>query len=374
MFIKFISGLFISLCIVSYVSSIPPPFRAPKRHPSHCTKQHGERCFSGRECCDNLICQNRECRCLPGYTWSTEFSVCYQCPPGWTFFEDKCFMVVNQAATWQDALDDCRTRAGQLITFDSLVIVDQLNSFFSKLATNETYFVGAFSGNIPGNWSWMGEKFIPATGPWWSGCFEAQNENGTELFLAQGCAQANADGLTAVACNDPDLVNPYICELKTSRRIVLPKQDKKAMPKCKHGYNWNEKTKRCVKCPNRWTYCNDACYFISDRPESWQRARDFCNQSRAELFVSKSAVVIDEILPIFKSHNLPLDSYWIGASFDGTSFKWLDGRSLPDEGPMWSNCRVPSPNTATLGCVASFGISLENLSCSEAKKFICKIN
>lgn len=158
----------------------------------------------------------------------------------------------------------------------------------------------------------MGEKFLPATGPWWSGCFEAKNEGGTELFLNEGCAQANSSGLTAVPCNDTDVVNPYICEFKSNKRIILPKESKKnQVPICEKDLNWSDRLKKCVRCPHKWTFYNDSCFFFSDRPQTWERARSFCQNNQAQLFVSNSPLIIDQTLSIFKCNHLPFDSYWV---------------------------------------------------------------
>lgn len=50
-------------------------------------------------------------------------------------------MVVNDSLTWEQASDDCREKGGRLMTFDSLVIVDQLKSFFEHIKTDQPHFV-----------------------------------------------------------------------------------------------------------------------------------------------------------------------------------------------------------------------------------------
>ena len=90
-------------------------------------------CVSSKECCDNLVCSTttKTCDCPADYQWSNDFSVCYKCPDGWSFYNDNCYFLNfdNPPPTWNDAHASCENMNGQLITFDSNILNDQIIDF-----------------------------------------------------------------------------------------------------------------------------------------------------------------------------------------------------------------------------------------------------
>ncbi|XP_072553412.1 C-type lectin domain family 10 member A [Salminus brasiliensis] len=89
--------------------------------------------------------------------------------------------------------------------------------------------------------------------------------------------------------------------------------------KCLFNKLNNETQDQC--CPLQWSVFSKHCYYFSDYGMSWHRARDECENMKAELLILKSReekeFVIQRTMPYY---------YWLGLSDERTGeWEWLDG-------------------------------------------------
>ncbi|KAG9269443.1 C-type lectin domain family 10 member A [Astyanax mexicanus] len=74
-------------------------------------------------------------------------------------------------------------------------------------------------------------------------------------------------------------------------------------------------------CPLQWSLFSNHCYYFSDYGMSWHKARDQCENMKAELLILKSREEKDFVI----QHTMP-HYYWLGLSDERTGeWEWLDG-------------------------------------------------
>ncbi|XP_032416876.1 galactose-specific lectin nattectin-like [Xiphophorus hellerii] len=123
------------------------------------------------------------------------------CPPGWTWFQRRCFLYVNDQKSWASAENDCLSKNGNLATFHT---------------SNEYYFLKNLPYTTTGNYtrSWIGAHSTSIDGTWfWSDGSKFVFYSWTRNVAAEGkkCMDINVEGqslLFGAKCNTK---LPYIC-------------------------------------------------------------------------------------------------------------------------------------------------------------------
>jgi len=114
-------------------------------------------CFSNYDCRMDLgltCSMSFACSCaLQGYYWSSKFSMCVQCPAGWTLVlvgtVYRCYLYSTTTATFNGARQICQSYGGDLMVMNSVTEYTAVyNSMISETAT--WYWVGVFGYDSAG--------------------------------------------------------------------------------------------------------------------------------------------------------------------------------------------------------------------------------
>ncbi|PWA23251.1 hypothetical protein CCH79_00018979 [Gambusia affinis] len=84
------------------------------------------------------------------------------CPPGWTWFQRRCFVFVNDQKSWAAAENDCLSKNGNLASFQSSDEYSFIKNLVYQTTGNYTRsWIGAHSTLIDSTWLWSdGSRFV----------------------------------------------------------------------------------------------------------------------------------------------------------------------------------------------------------------------
>ncbi|XP_073672042.1 CD209 antigen-like protein A [Paramisgurnus dabryanus] len=116
-----------------------------------------------------------------------------------------------------------------------------------------------------------------------------------------------------------------------------------------------------------WIYYQFSLYFISSEKKSWSNSRRYCRDRGADLIIINNRQEQDFVQKISGT-----DSIWIGLTDSDKEgrWKWVDGSTLTTG--FW----LPGePNGGRReNCAESYPLKWNDLSCNDARKWICKKN
>uniref|UniRef100_A0A146UDD9 Lectin C-type domain containing protein n=1 Tax=Fundulus heteroclitus TaxID=8078 RepID=A0A146UDD9_FUNHE len=89
-------------------------------------------------------------------------ATCDDCPPGWTWYEGRCFLFVKEEKNWADAEKHCLSLEGHLASFHSKNEYNFIRDLIYKATgTHKTSWAGGHDGPQDGFWMWTdGLKFV----------------------------------------------------------------------------------------------------------------------------------------------------------------------------------------------------------------------
>ncbi|XP_054878106.1 galactose-specific lectin nattectin-like [Poeciliopsis prolifica] len=123
------------------------------------------------------------------------------CPPGWTWFERRCYIFVKVKKSWAEAENDCLSMNGNLASFHSSNDYYFLKHLVYRTTGKDTRsWIGGHSALIEGIWFWSdGSKFV----------FNSWTRNNTSD--GKRCMDINIAGQTLLSGADCYTTLPYIC-------------------------------------------------------------------------------------------------------------------------------------------------------------------
>ncbi|XP_054588521.2 ladderlectin [Nothobranchius furzeri] len=126
------------------------------------------------------------------------------CPPGWSWFEDRCFVFVKDALDWAAAERYCLSVGGNLASFHSTAEYNFIRDLIlKKTGAHTTCWVGGNDAAKDGVWMWSdGSKFDFTA--WHAG--EPNNYGGSE-----SCMDINLRGEDYVNDERCALSLPFVC-------------------------------------------------------------------------------------------------------------------------------------------------------------------
>ncbi|KAL2097691.1 hypothetical protein ACEWY4_006898 [Coilia grayii] len=130
---------------------------------------------------------------------------------------------------------------------------------------------------------------------------------------------------------------------------------------CLNVYFWHAGR----SCPNEWRQFGSNCYYISASHKNWTESRQECHRMEAELIIINSPEE-QEFVKALSARA------WIGLSYNGKGWIWVDGTQLTTE--YWM---TGEPNNLLENCTESWPrfSSLETWNdqvCSFETHSICK--
>ncbi|XP_015224380.1 PREDICTED: ladderlectin-like [Cyprinodon variegatus] len=125
---------------------------------------------------------------------------CDDCPPGWSWYENRCFHFVKDEKSWADAESHCLSLGGHLASFHSKNEYKFLIDLIYTAGRHKNCWFGAHDAVKDGIWMWSdGSKFVSA--PWAKN--EPNNFGGDE-----GCMDIKNGDVNDQSCTDK---LPFIC-------------------------------------------------------------------------------------------------------------------------------------------------------------------
>ncbi|RNA03560.1 C-type lectin domain family 9 member A, partial [Brachionus plicatilis] len=150
--------------------------------------------------------------------------------------------------------------------------------------------------------------------------------------------------------------------------------------RCPQNSIWCVNNQACLKCPPGWFEYGNKCFFISMFKTNWYNAKIACMKKKSHLLMVESDMVLDFSMEFFRQHHLS-GSFYVGAKAETlhSNWTWLNGKSIPSYGYMWSECYAPSNtggNSLKLseGCATLTEYGLDDVNCLNFHKFICVLN
>ncbi|XP_062283173.1 galactose-specific lectin nattectin-like [Scomber scombrus] len=126
---------------------------------------------------------------------------CHVCPPGWTQFENHCYVFGHVEKDWADAEHACTLSGGNLASIPNTKVYNFIRDIIHRLTGKHTVaWVGGYDATKEGVWLWSDGSKFDFKG-WSSG--EPNNAGGHE-----NCLEINF--------REKDLVNDVNCGLKRS--------------------------------------------------------------------------------------------------------------------------------------------------------------
>ncbi|XP_043981350.1 galactose-specific lectin nattectin-like [Gambusia affinis] len=123
------------------------------------------------------------------------------CPPGWTWFQRRCFVFVNDQKSWAAAENDCLSKNGNLASFQSSDEYSFIKNLVYQTTGNYTRsWIGAHSTLIDSTWLWSdGSRFV--------------FYHWTRNIASEGkkCMDINVEGQSLLLGNKCTTKLPYIC-------------------------------------------------------------------------------------------------------------------------------------------------------------------
>jgi hypothetical protein len=92
--------------------------------------------------------------------------------PNKSVIEDECYKecfdysTTNYEMTWDNAKIECESLGGKLASIRDKLHRDVIESIFDVLQ-NESFFLGAKTYNVAGNWSWLSGLYLKSVDPYW---------------------------------------------------------------------------------------------------------------------------------------------------------------------------------------------------------------
>ncbi|KAK7494791.1 hypothetical protein BaRGS_00013918 [Batillaria attramentaria] len=202
------------------------------------------------------------------------------CPRGWTFYGDSCYIYNNDEYTWFDAEAECRVLQGRLVEIHSAAENNFLTSMVSSHGGSAVW-ISLEDFAIEGEYVWSTTRKLPDYTNWRDG--EPNNSGGHE------------DCVTLVA----------------------------------GGGLWND-AHSGGDCPRGWTFYGDSCYIYINDAYTWFDAEVECRVLQGHLAEIHSAAENNYLANMVRSHGG--SAVWIGLedfAIEG-EFVWSTTRKTPD--------------------------------------------
>jgi len=101
------------------------------------------KCYSDRECTNNLTCINYYCSCPYGHHLINN-TECRRCPAGWIYYDGYCNLVSTEKRNFLQALNSCTNNGSTLINIDSYPSYPStLFGLLNCIGTDESFWVNA---------------------------------------------------------------------------------------------------------------------------------------------------------------------------------------------------------------------------------------
>lgn len=376
---------------------------------------------------NSFICKKRV-KSMTSTSTTTQVSLpagkYYGCPPGWLPYNNNCYLIKRNPATWKQAQIACRQESSDLASIQSV----QENEFIwtklpektcrgNNLHSNNTQCdTWASTGECGKNPSWMlvncqascycnqtcADKYNQWQCKYWAGIGECLSNL---KWMWDNCPQSCGCDPTVnegywTGLNDLQVQMNFVWSDLSEVRYTnwLPNEPN----------NFNGKNEDCVKlhkltgqwsdevcdvqtagyvckrameisdhptvpphvvgCPANGFGYRATCFVMVDEPKTWADARSYCARINATL-----ASIPDSITGAFVSTELmgKTSSYWIGLSNMNGKYTWADGASV--QYTAWVPSHTGNENNS---CVAvrtqrPFGL-WEDLSCQLKQPSLCQ--
>uniref|UniRef100_A0A8C6LJM4 C-type lectin domain-containing protein n=1 Tax=Nothobranchius furzeri TaxID=105023 RepID=A0A8C6LJM4_NOTFU len=129
------------------------------------------------------------------------------CPPGWTWYEGRCYLFVDSAKDWADAEKYCNLFGGNLASYHSEDDYNFIRHLIYRAAHSDRQsWVGGNDAVQDCTWFWSDGSNFDYTN-WGRG--EPDNRGGN-----QKCMDINKNGMDFVNDVDCSRLNPFVCSMK----------------------------------------------------------------------------------------------------------------------------------------------------------------
>uniref|UniRef100_A0A914EBT9 C-type lectin domain-containing protein n=1 Tax=Acrobeloides nanus TaxID=290746 RepID=A0A914EBT9_9BILA len=257
-----------------------------------------------------IACQTQ---CLPPTTTPTTVATCANCPPGYTAFENACYLITGNSSNFAGAQNYCQANGGHLVSIhdnatnyfiqSQLVRQPNIIGYWIGLTCNETNGIGnnsvcSWLDGTPYNYQdWQAEGTDGA-----SGGAACANNNCLVTMYYSGTWDDHGDFEPfGIACQTP--CKPAITTTTTARPT----------------------------CPNGWKSFENVCYLVTSNSSNFAGARSYCQAKGGDL-----VSIHDNATNYFIQSQLVrqpnIIGYWIGLTCNETNgignksvCSWLDG-------------------------------------------------
>uniref|UniRef100_A0A914CNQ2 C-type lectin domain-containing protein n=1 Tax=Acrobeloides nanus TaxID=290746 RepID=A0A914CNQ2_9BILA len=273
-----------------------------------------------------IACQTQ---CLPPTTTPTTVATCANCPPGYTGFENACYLITGNSSNFAGARNYCQANGGDLVSIHD----NATNYFIQSQLVHQSNIIGYWIGLTCNETNGIGNNSVCS---WLDGTsynYQDWQAGGTD-GASGGAACANNNCLVTmyysgtwddhgdfepfgIACQTP--CKPAITTTTPARTTTTTK----ALT--------TTSTASCPTCPNGWKSFENVCYLVTSNSSNFAGARNYCQAKGGDL-----VSIHDNATNYFIQSQLVrqpnIIGYWIGLTCNETNgignksvCSWLDG-------------------------------------------------
>ncbi|XP_050729648.1 macrophage mannose receptor 1-like isoform X1 [Eriocheir sinensis] len=274
-----------------------------------------------------------------------------ECPEGWALIDRTCFLLADEAGTWDEGQSFCNQRSASLATISS-----QTQQVAITAMLSQSVWIGLNDRKEENTFVWAdGSDYNYAS---WN------DENPSNFQDAEHCVESRKSYGYLWNDNSCNNTMKFLCSkppelVITANKTATTTTTTTPAPVCEEGWEMFEDT---------------MCYKVSDGLASWPRAREACLAQYAQL-----AAVTSKGQQNFLAARLTGNT-WIGLNDEvkeGT-FTWQDGTE-----PGYTNWDEDQPDNylhsknedAAENCVEirpPFGYRWNDQMCHIKKQFVCQ--
>ncbi|XP_063744028.1 uncharacterized protein LOC134867414 [Eleginops maclovinus] len=340
------------------------------------------------------------------------------CPAGWRKFSCVCYLISTERASWERSRQNCRASGADLVIVDSY----KEQEFITSMIKEQTW-IGLNDIGQEGTWKWV--DGTPLTQKYWG--LPPDNGSGDPVWGEEDCASLVNGRETSKNWNDLSCTSPlqWICEKiidviafqkffcvsslvfslcsdlrRSGRRFlraaviglgllsVFLLAGLIGLAVCYHDSRFSCPTEERDRlnasliemkrfCPAGWRMFSSTCYHLSKATGSWEKGREECRDTGADLVVIDSA----EEQTFLSNFTGGETTAWIGLTdkVEEKTWLWINGAPLsiqywrsiqPDNGGGYKEL-----GEEDCAHIITGGQNLKNwndLSCKTSLQWICE--
>uniref|UniRef100_A0A914EE45 C-type lectin domain-containing protein n=1 Tax=Acrobeloides nanus TaxID=290746 RepID=A0A914EE45_9BILA len=259
-----------------------------------------------------IACQTQ---CLPPTTTPTTVATCTNCPPGYTAFENACYLITGNSSNFAGAQNYCQANGGNLISIHD----NATNYFIQSQLVRQPNIIGYWIGLTCNETNGIGNNSVCS---WLDGTpynYQDWQAGGTD-GASGGAACANNNCLVTMyysgTWDDHGDFEPFgiACQTQCLPPTTTPTT-----------------VATCANCPPGYTAFENACYLITGNSSNFAGAQNYCQANGGNL-----VSIHDNATNYFIQSQLVrqpnIIGYWIGLTCNETNgignnsvCSWLDG-------------------------------------------------